>query len=52
MVLWDNWRLMHSAKSVAADDRRVMKRTTIAGYYALGRVEGGVLFPDTLRIGV
>ncbi len=52
MVLWDNWRMMHSARGVAADDRRVMKRTTIAGDYELGRVEGGVPFPDALRISV
>ena len=42
MVLWDNWRMMHSATGVAADDRRFMKRTTIDGDYAKGRLE----FPD------
>jgi taurine dioxygenase len=52
MVLWDNWRMMHSANGVAIDDRRVMKRTTIAGDYALGRVEGGQHFPDELRVSV
>ena len=52
MVLWDNWRMMHSASGVAVDDRRVMKRTTIAGDYALGRVEGAAAFPEALRIGV
>jgi len=52
MVLWDNWRMTHSAKGVATDDHRVMKRTTIAGDYALGRVEGAEAFPDELRIEV
>ena len=52
MVLWDNWRMTHSAKGVATDDRRIMRRTTIAGDYALGRVEGAEAFPDALRIEV
>jgi hypothetical protein len=29
-----------------------MQRTTIAGDYALGRVEGNEAFPDALRIKV
>lgn len=37
MVLWDNWRTLHSATGVDPDDRRVMQRTTISGDYALGR---------------
>jgi taurine dioxygenase len=37
MVLWDNWRTLHCATGVAADDIRVMHRTTISGDYALGR---------------
>jgi taurine dioxygenase len=52
MVLWDNWRMTHSARGVATDDRRIMQRTTIAGDYALGRVEGAEEFPDALRIEV
>jgi taurine dioxygenase len=53
MVLWDNWRMMHSATGVAADDRRRMRRTTIAGDYALGRVEhAGAVIPDEQRISV
>jgi taurine dioxygenase len=52
MVLWDNWRMTHSAKGVPTDDRRVMQRTTIAGDYALGRIEGAEPFPDALRIEV
>jgi taurine dioxygenase len=40
MVLWDNWRTLHSAKGVPPDQTRVMERTTIAGDYALGRPLG------------
>jgi taurine dioxygenase len=38
MVLWDNWRTLHSALGVPPDDTRIMHRTTIYGDYALGRV--------------
>ena len=37
MVLWDNWRTLHSAEGVPEDCTREMQRTTIAGDYALGR---------------
>jgi taurine dioxygenase len=37
MILWDNWRTLHCATGVAADDTREMQRTTISGDYALGR---------------
>ncbi|MEY4159412.1 MAG: hypothetical protein RLZZ136_33 [Pseudomonadota bacterium] len=37
MVLWDNWRTLHCAAGVPADETRVMQRTTISGDYALGR---------------
>jgi taurine dioxygenase len=37
MLLWDNWRVLHCAKGVPANDTRVMQRTTISGDYALGR---------------
>ena len=40
MVLWDNWRTLHSARGVPPDQTRVMERTTIAGDYALGRPLG------------
>ncbi|WP_296306058.1 TauD/TfdA family dioxygenase [Pseudomonas sp.] len=40
MVLWDNWRTLHSARGVAIDQTRVMERTTIRGDYALGRPLG------------
>ncbi len=37
MVLWDNWRMLHSISPAPIDEPRVMQRTTIAGDYALGR---------------
>lgn len=40
MVLWDNWRVLHSATGVPPDQTRVMERTTITGDYALGRALG------------
>ena len=39
MVLWDNWRMLHSANGVAPEDTRHLQRTTIKGDYALGRIE-------------
>ena len=46
MVLWDNWRTLHCATGVPADQTRVMQRTTISGDYALGRkLEGGAGLP-------
>lgn len=39
MVLWDNWRMLHCACGVPPDEERRMRRTTIAGDYALGRRE-------------
>jgi taurine dioxygenase len=40
MVLWDNWRMLHSVTLAPVDEMRVMQRTTIAGDYALGRKLG------------
>jgi taurine dioxygenase len=40
MVLWDNWRMLHCAVGCPPDDQRWMERTTIAGDYGLGRIEG------------
>ena len=37
MVLWDNWRMLHCACGVPRGEQRKMRRTTIAGDYALGR---------------
>lgn len=36
MVLWDNWRMLHCACGVPRGEQRKMRRTTIAGDYALG----------------
>lgn len=37
MVLWDNWRMLHCAAGIPPGEQRKMRRTTIAGDYALGR---------------
>ena len=39
MVLWDNWRVLHSATGGPADEERWLERTTIAGDYGYGRME-------------
>lgn len=39
MVLWDNWRMLHSSRGVPPDETRSMRRTTIVGDYGLGRRE-------------
>lgn len=41
LVLWDNWRTLHCACGVPADQIRVMERTNISGDYALGRALDG-----------
>jgi taurine dioxygenase len=38
MVLWDNWRAMHSTTGTRPGVKRVINRTTIAGDVQLGRV--------------
>lgn len=40
LVLWDNWRMLHCAAGCAPTDKRWFERTTIAGDYGLGRLEG------------
>lgn len=37
MVVWDNWRIVHSANGVPLDCRRTARRTTIMGDYEVGR---------------
>ena len=37
MVVWDNWRIIHSANGVPLHCRRRARRTTIAGDYKVGR---------------
>ena len=39
MVIWDNWRLLHSVSGMPPEHARCMHRTTIAGDYGLGRFE-------------
>ena len=39
MVLWDNWRMLHCACGTPTGMKRLMRRTTIFGDYALGRKE-------------
>jgi taurine dioxygenase len=36
MVLWDNWRMLHSAKGNPVEEVRHLQRTTIGGDYGLG----------------
>ncbi len=40
MVLWDNWRMLHSVSGHPPQFRRRLQRTTIKGDYGLGRFEG------------
>lgn len=37
MVLWDNWRMLHSVSLAPLNEVRAVQRTTITGDYALGR---------------
>lgn len=37
LVLWDNWRMVHSVAGAPADEVRIVQRTTIAGDYGRGR---------------
>jgi taurine dioxygenase len=37
LLVWDNWRLIHSAKGVPPAVRRYAERTTIYGDYGVGR---------------
>ena len=37
VIVWDNWRVIHSAAGVHPDDTRVAQRTTIVGDYKVGR---------------
>jgi taurine dioxygenase len=37
LIVWDNWRMIHSANGVPMSCRRVAHRTTIIGDYGYGR---------------
>jgi taurine dioxygenase len=39
MLIWDNWRVLHSVTGIEPTARRRMHRTTIKGDYGLGRFE-------------
>ncbi len=41
MVIWDNWRMIHSVSGHDPALERTMCRTTIKGDYGLGHFEGG-----------
>jgi taurine dioxygenase len=38
MVLWDNWRTMHSAFGTPPECEREVQRTTIKGEHTTGRL--------------
>ena len=39
MLIWDNWRCLHSVSGMSPEHNRCMHRTTIQGDYGLGRFE-------------
>jgi len=39
MLIWDNWRCLHSVSGMSPEHTRCMHRTTIEGDYGLGRFE-------------
>ncbi|HTV95141.1 MAG TPA: TauD/TfdA family dioxygenase [Steroidobacteraceae bacterium] len=41
MLIWDNWRMLHSVTGMNPSHSRRMQRTTIKGDYGLGRFEDG-----------
>jgi taurine dioxygenase len=41
MLIWDNWRMLHSVTGHDPALKRCVHRTTIKGDYGLGRFEGG-----------
>jgi taurine dioxygenase len=41
MLIWDNWRMIHSVSGVDPKHARRMQRTTIKGDYGLGYFENG-----------
>lgn len=50
LVIWDNWRFLHSASGHSPDHGRLVHRTTIEGDYGLGRFEGDDLARATAAI--
>jgi taurine dioxygenase len=41
MLIWDNWRMLHSVTGMSPNCSRRMQRTTIKGDYGLGFFENG-----------
>ena len=46
MVIWDNWRFLHSVSGHDPKYARRVQRTTISGDYGLGRLENKVASTD------
>jgi taurine dioxygenase len=46
MVVWDNWRMVHSANGVPIECPRYARRTTITGDYEVGRYLDAALDRD------
>ncbi len=40
LIIWDNWRMLHTVSGNNPNESRTMHRTTIKGDYGLGRFEG------------
>lgn len=47
LLLWDNWRMLHTVSMAPLDEVRIMQRTTIGGDYGQGRP---AVLPDGHRI--
>ena len=52
MIVWDNWRMLHTVSGNNPAESRTMHRTTIKGDYGLGRFEndgiGGKILSETM----
>ena len=52
LIIWDNWRMLHTVSGNDPDESRTMHRTTIKGDYGLGRFEndgiGGKILSETM----
>jgi len=48
MVIWDNWRMLHSVSGMDPKYERRMQRTTIRGDYGLGCFEDGAAKGDKI----
>lgn len=50
LVIWDNWRFLHSASGHSPAHGRTVHRTTIEGDYGLGRWEGAAAGADAAAV--